>query len=249
MNHLPVIDTYIESVENIWAAKGRHYQVITIASPDFSGLPGQFVMIQKQEGGFAWSYPYMILENTPGGLKVIATPMASLWNITAGAQIALWGANGRACPLTGCETFVAEPATFHLILPLIKHTTAPRLIIVGDPHELPAQLLPENTLFTTADSEVFHILETVDTPVYMALNIATMEAIIPQNNLQQPPAFVNRLFLFVSTQIGCGIGACKSCYLHSPDMAMGIPVCCNGPYLPYTSIDFQKDRKCFQVFI
>lgn len=256
MNYQPVIDTTILNVQEITARSGRGLRIIDIACPGFHSQPGQFVMIQKKDGGFQWSYPYMVYENTDQGLKVIAAPDASLGNAAAGTPIVLWGANGKACHLNRRDIFIAEPATLQLILPLVHSCAAPVLIVRGREDDAPLSLLPEDTRFMTDESQIRDVLlHCEDASIYMALNIGTLEAIVPAQRADAAgacdgeKAFTNRLFVFVSTQIGCGIGACKACYLHSPDIAMGIPVCCNGPYLPYTSIDFEKDRKCFQTFL
>ena len=253
MSYLPVIDTHIVSVQNLFPIQGRTLQMIEIASPGFDSQPGQFVMIQKQDEGFAWSYPYMVFENTSNGLKVLASSQSSLWNIKAGASIALWGANGKACDLKGNEIFVAEASTLHLILPLVHHTQMPSLILWGKPLKPLSSCLPENTEFMDNGQAILQYLKNADANIYMALNLPVLEQIIPlSENAPAPsslPELSQRLFIFASTQIGCGIGACKACYLHNPKLRMGIPVCCNGPYIPYTMIDFEKDKKCFQVFL
>ena len=245
MSYLPVIETRITDVKPISAENGRSYHLIGISSPGFASLPGQFVMIQRLDGHFTWSYPYMVYENTPEGLNVLAAENSSLWTAGAGDKIALWGANGKACGLAGTEIFVAEPATAHLIFPLVHCADSQRLIICGGNAELPEELLPPQTSFISDFREIRQLLEGSGETIYMALNLSTLEQILsgaPSDSLAE------RIMLFVSTQVGCGIGACKACYLHSPDIQTGIPVCCSGPYLPYSRIDLEKDRKCFQVF-
>ena len=244
MSYLPVIDTYISDVKTVTNEAERCYHIVKIENPGFTGLPGQFVMIQKQDCGFAWSYPYMIYENTPEYLKIIVTQNSSLFQSNSGEKIALWGANGKGYTLSGGEIIVAEPATMHLALPLIHSADSPNVIIYGPSEECFTELLPAKTRFISDPSEILHLLKASAEPVFMALNISSLEKItvLSDENLTK------RIICFVSTQIGCGIGACKACYLHSPEIHMGIPVCCNGPYLPYELIDFSKDRKCFQVF-
>ena len=244
MSYLPVIDTYIAEVKAITNEAGRCYHLITIDNPGFTGLPGQFVMIQKQDKGFAWSYPYMIYEDTTQHLKIIATQNSSLFQSSPGEKIALWGANGKGYTLNGSETIIAEPAMMHLALPLIRSADSLNVIIYGCPTECFPELLPAGSLFTSDLSEISRLLHASSAPVFMALNITNLEKIAEPSD----KTLTKRITCFVSTQIGCGIGACKACYLHSPEIHMGIPVCCNGPYLPYDLIDFSQDRKCFQIF-
>ena len=42
---------------------------------------------------------------------------------------------------------------------------------------------------------------------------------------------------------------CKGCYLHAGDKKFGINVCCEGPFMPLSVIDFEADGKCFEAFL
>ena len=245
MSYIPVVSTKLLYVDNLQSKDGRGFHIIEIENPEFKSSPGQFVMIQKETDSFQWSYPYMVLEHTANGFKIVATEHSSLYDCSPGDSIALWGANGKACELIGNEIFISEPATFHLILPLLRSVSDPELILYGDPDNVPEKLLPKNTIFIKDINEVIQHLEQIDSNLYTALNISNLENIASSKK----ESVLDRLTVFVSTRIGCGIGACRSCYLHSPDIKLGIPVCCHGPYLPYRSIDFSKDKNCFQTFI
>lgn len=240
----PVTDAEILSVQSFTAESGREFRCFTLACPDFSARPGQFIMVQEQGDGFYWSYPYMVYRCTPQGPQVIAGKSSSLFVHPAGDKVALWGANGKGCALAEHTIFVAEPSTLSLILPLVLACANPELILVGNKEDVPAELLPAQTVFLSRADRIREKCEVSSAPVYMALNLPVLEEIMKD----APAGLAERAFVFASTQIGCGIGACKACYLHSPDLHMGIPVCCSGPYLPYTAIDVEKDRKCFQIF-
>lgn len=244
MSYIPVIDSTILSTEIITAGDGRTYHLLELEYPEFTYEPGQFVMIQNQGDVFHWSYPYMIYENTARGLKVIAAEGSSLFSIGTSSKIAIWGANGTGCQPDGHAAFVAEPATLHLLLPLLHACAAPSLIVIGSKDSVPGEWIPADTRFVSDGANVVKLLTSVSDTVYMALNVPVLEDVM--SNAKE--AMKKQTLVFVSTRIGCGIGACKSCYLHSPDIHVGVPVCCNGPYLPYSKIDFEKDRKCFQTF-
>lgn len=244
MSYIPVIDTVILSKNMVTSADGRALSLLELQYPDFTGEPGQFVMIQKHGEGLQWSYPYMIYACTAKGLQIIASETSSLFQSDTDDPVSVWGANGKGCFLDKQGIFVAEPATLPLILPLVRACSQPHLIIIGSETNVPLKLLPSEVRFTSDRDEVLSILHSSNDRIYMALNLSTLETVIEP----AVSTLKDRITLFTSTRIGCGIGACRSCYLHSPTIHMGIPVCCNGPYLPYNMIDFDKDRKCFQTF-
>lgn len=244
MSYTPVIDSTILSRRDITSKSGRPLHLLELAYPDFSFEPGQFVMVQLQNQGFQWSYPYMIYKKTERGLEVLSSSHSSLYRCIEGDPIAVWGANGKGSLPAPSSVFITEAATFHLIAPLIEACKNPRLIFIGTEEMVPEVLAPSDTCYISDPSEISALLQNVDVEIYMALNLSNIEKIMENIKAE----LKNQIKIFVSTRIGCGIGACKSCYLHSPDINIGIPVCCNGPYLPYCEIDFEKDRKCFQTF-
>lgn len=244
MSYTPVIDSTILSRRDITATNGRTLHLLELAYPDFRFEPGQFVMVQLQDQCFQWSYPYMIYKKTENGLQVLSSSYSSLYRCTEGDPIAVWGANGKGCQPAPASVFITEAATFHLIAPLIEACKDPRLIFIGTEEMAPKVLIPSDTVCISDLSDISTLLPDIHAEIFMALNLSNIEKVMENMNAE----LKNQIKIFVSTRIGCGIGACKSCYLHSPDINIGIPVCCNGPYLPYCEIDFEKDRKCFQTF-
>ena len=75
-----------------------------------------------------------------------------------------------------------------------------------------------------------------------ALNMDTVRALVAAG------VSGRSVMAFASTKISCGVDGCKSCYLHSPELPLGLSVCCNGPYLPYDKIDFEANVRCFHAF-
>lgn len=244
MSYIPVIDSTVLSTQIITSNDGRTFHLLELEYPEFTYEPGQFVMIQNQGDSFHWSYPYMIYEGTAHGLKVIAADGSSLFPLEIGSKIAIWGANGTGHQPSGHAAFVAEPSTLHLLTPLLHACAAPSLIVIGSKDSVPGEWIPAGTRFVSDGADCVKLLAAESDTIYMALNLMVLEAVMGNAD----KALKKQTLIFVSTRIGCGIGACKSCYLHSPDIHVGIPVCCNGPYLPYSMIDFEKDRKCFQTF-
>lgn len=244
MSYTPVIDSTILSRQDITTKDGRTFHLLELAYPNFSYEPGQFVMVQLQDRGFQWSYPYMIYKKTEKGLQILSSCHSSLYCCAQGDNIAVWGANGKGCAPAPSSFFVTEAATFHLIAPLIAACENPQLIFIGTEETAPLDLIPQGTVYVPEPSAISALLPDTNAGIFMALNLSNLEKIMENAKTE----LKKQTIIFVSTRIGCGIGACKSCYLHSPDINTGIPVCCNGPYLPYCEIDFEKDKKCFQTF-
>jgi len=244
MTYESVVDSFILNRQDFTAKDGRAFHLLELSYPGFQYAPGQFVMVQLQKQGFQWSYPYMIYQKTENGFQILATHTSSLFSAASGDSVAVWGANGKGCTLPESALFIAEAATLHLILPLTKACQNPHLILIGSAEMYSTDLLPEQISYMSDISAVTSCLANCKDKIYMALNMTALESILNNSNECRK----KEMTIFVSTRIGCGIGACKSCYLHSPDINIGIPVCCNGPYLSLTSIDFEKDRKCFATF-
>ncbi|MDO4340809.1 MAG: hypothetical protein Q4C91_22470 [Eubacteriales bacterium] len=244
MSYIPVIDSTVLSRRDIAAKDGRTLHLLELTYPDFCYEPGQFVMVQLQNHGFQWSYPYMVYKKTEKGLQVLSSPHSSLYRCAQGDKIAIWGANGKGCTPAPSSFFVTEAATFHLIAPLAAACEVAHLIFIGTDEAAPLDLTPSDTIYVPEPSAVSELLPDTGAGIFMALNLPVLEKVMENTK----PELKKQISIFVSTRIGCGIGACRSCYLHSPDIHTGIPVCCNGPYLPYCEIDFEKDKKCFQTF-
>lgn len=244
MKQKQVIETTIIQKEFIPGPPKRSYSLITLAYPGFSYDPGQFVMIQNQNEGFQWSYPYMIYSSNDNSVTVLAHERSSLYKREEGNKEAIWGANGSGLCGKVPTLLLAEPATFFLIAPLLNMYPQCRMLLIGNPGSVPARLCTSQTFFTTDQSQILAEIEKSDC-VCAALNLDTSAPLLSSAD----SSLKEKILYFANTQIGCGIGACKACYLHDPDIQVGIPVCCKGPFLPYSSIDFNIDRNCFVTFL
>lgn len=243
MEYKKVLDSKIMKKETITSKDGRSFSLIELSYPGFSCRPGQFVMIQTPDDGFQWAYPYMIYSSAADSFSVLAPTNSSLSDRDTGSKQVVWGANGTGITDKVPSLMIAEPATFFLIAPLCHSFPDQELVILGEEASVPAALCPKKTLYVKNTEELALKMEQAET-IYLALNIGTLEALMND----QTASVKDKSYVFVSTQIGCGIGACRACYLHSPDLQSGIPVCCNGPYMAYQRIDFETDRNCFLTY-
>lgn len=243
MSYKEVHNSKIVNKKTYTAKDGRSYSMLELTYPNFSYTPGQFVMIQTPDDGFNWAYPYLIYDSSPDSVTVLARERASVFKREAGNKEIVWGANGTG--LTNPPALIiTEPAAFFLAAPICKSYPEATLILIGDKASVPEELCPDQTVFLTEINEICSNIEAAD-QICLMLNLGTLEPLMSQVS----ETARKKTNLFVSTQIGCGIGACRACYLHSPEMQAGFPVCCNGPFLPYNQINFEVDRNCFTTFI
>lgn len=244
MNNNAVIETTIIGKKICHSKDGRSHEIHEIAYDGFQFLPGQFVMIQVKADAFDWSYPYMILDKTNSGFTVIAVKRSSLYGKNQGTDLILWGANGRGLQIPASCTMVTEAATCFLTAPIATADPSCHLFYYGTPESAIPEICPSQTAYHRSLREIAGILEQGTEPVYMALNLPTLKELMEDAS----SSLKARTTVFAAVDMACGVNACKGCYLHSPSIAVGIPVCCHGPYLPYTEIDFAADEKCFHYF-
>lgn len=243
MNNYSVLETNTIEKTVLRSKDGRCHEIHEIACDSFDFLPGQFVMIQIKTDSFHWSYPYMILDKTCRGFKVTSVERSSLYGKPAGTRLVLWGANGNGIKTSSC-TLVAEAATCFLTAPFSSAYPSCQMLFFGSRESAVEQACPKETQYISSPGQIATILEASTGQVLMALNLPTLTAIMKDASL----CLKSRTLVFASVDIACGVNACKGCYLHSPSIAVGIPVCCHGPYLPYDEIDFETDAKCFHYF-
>ena len=51
-----------------------------------------------------------------------------------------------------------------------------------------------------------------------------------------------RCVVFTGAKVGCGVGACRGCFIHCGPVSTGIAVCQEGPFLPIETVDYAKDQ-------
>ncbi len=260
-----ILDTIVLEVMDLQGPDRRNIHEIHIAHPDFQFRPGQFVMVKKNCGPTSWAYPYMIQQKTGQGFTVWAVGKSSLADAEPGLSLTVWGANGRP---VGSESalVVCEAATWFLAAPVFNNIPGCRALLLnpsGDDGYLSgcgrltsvrdiSQMAVEIARRTEGISGEPDGLSGVSArqpgspspQIIAALNIPALLALVKE----APQLDTGRLSIFAGTKISCGVNGCKSCYLHSRDLPLGISVCCNGPYLPFDKVDFELDQRCFYTF-
>lgn len=245
MNRYTVLDTQILKKEQKETKDGRIFEFLEIAYKDFSFLPGQFVMIRQETSSFQWAYPYMILKATAEGFLITAVPHSSLFSCPSGTEVAVWGANGRGIFLSSPAILICEAATAFLTAPFVHAFPDCKMLFYGTPSSSIKEFCPEDISYSSSTQDLLSDISLSEAPVIAALNYPLLKPLLESAD----DTLKSRITVFAATEIACGIGACRGCYLHSPDIKAGFPVCCEGPYISCTKINLSTDAKCFHYFI
>lgn len=244
MDKNTVVNSSVLQKRTFTTPEGRSFAEMELAYPDFSFAPGQFVMVRICTLGVHWAYPYMVQKATPQGFVVAVHQGADLYSLDENEDVLVWGVSGRGVPLEGDITLVAEPATSFLTAPLAQAKPGCKLLLIGGKDYTPyAGETPGVELVSDASAAAEVLAKTTGT-VITALNLSTLLPMMEHT----PEEVQKRTLLFASTNVACGVGACKACHLHHKDLQLGIAVCCAGPYVSWDSVDLSVDHKCFQLF-
>lgn len=245
---IQVFDTKIKNVSRKNTANGRSYAVVTIELAGIDFQPGQFMMIQAKDKEVRWGYDYMILSADPDSVTVIAPLQSDLYQQFPGNEIAAWGPRGTG-PLVSGEgpaVLVASPATYASVLPFILNETdrCRLLLLVSQDPQQELSVMGEqisSACIPSVDSLCVALEGMDESQILVALN--------PEEMLEYSKFAADdvrkRTWMYMPTQIGCGIGGCTGCVVHSPDAPFGIKICEEGPFLPLCKTDITADIHSF----
>ena len=238
-----VKETKVLAVRTLTGPQQREYREIRIGYPGFSFHPGQFVMVKKDLGPSCWAYPYMIQAACEDGFIVYAVKGTSLFDAYAELPLIVWGPSGKAVSTDDSTVVVVEPAAAFLATPFLNQDPNCRFIALVDREKAGILSGYANGSYVESVEQAGALLHDLNAAkVIGALNVENVQALAAAGVPTQS------IMAFASTKISCGVDGCKSCYLHSPDLPLGLSVCCNGPYLPYDKIDFEANVRCFHTF-
>ena len=238
-----VKETKVLAVNTLIGPQQRDYREIRISYPGFSFHTGQFLMVTKDLGPFCWAYPYMIQAVCEDGLTVYAVKGTSLFDAYPQLPLIVWGPSGKAVPTDRSTVVVVEPAAAFLATPFLNQDSSCNFIAMVAREKAGILSGYANGNYVESVAQAVALLHDLNAAkVIGALNVENVQALAATGVPTQS------IMAFASTKISCGVDGCKSCYLHSPDLPLGLSVCCNGPYLPYDKIDFETNIRCFHMF-
>ena len=245
---IAVYDTKIVSVSRRDAADGRSWAAVTIALRDVDYEPGQFMMIKTCDGDVRWGYAYLIQRADEETFTVLAPLRSDLYQQKPGNDVVVWGPRGQGALKKGDGSYilVAEPATYESVVPflLAAPTRCRLLLLVGGDCQTFSQLLGEEVSLSCVDSvdSLCLALEGMDDgQILAALNPERMK----EYNSYAANYVRCKTWMFMPTQIGCGIGACTGCVVHGKNAPFGIKVCEEGPFLLLNRVDIGADIHSF----
>lgn len=241
-----VSDTVVVETVHTTLEDGHRCALVRIALESVRFAAGQFMMVKTCDAPVRWGYPYSIQSTDGASVTVLASENSDLYRQPAGAAVAAWGPRGKGpLPEQGAFVLVAEPATYGFVSTFV-HNHADRCSLVlmlggGASHAGQPMERHVNAAYPYDMEALCTALEGMSETVVAALNPHHMQ-LFGQLASDELSA---RTHMHVPTKIGCGIGGCTGCVIHSPTSDVGIKICEEGPFLPFPRIDIETDLACF----
>lgn len=240
---IKVLDTRVTAI-----SRQEVGALVTIALKDVSFQPGQFLMAKTCDREVCWGYPYQIQEAGADTVTVLAPIRSDLYRQFPDSEVTVWGPRGRG-PLAegnGTVILVAQPATFDRVLPFLRSASqrCRLLLMVGDNPQGNCYFLNEqiSTVCMNGVEPLCVALEGMDdSQIIAALNPKEM---LEYSNFATED-IRQKTWMFMPTKIGCGIGACTGCVVHSSETSFGIKICEEGPFLRMDRVDLEADIHSF----
>lgn len=239
-----VVESSIISRKEIVGFAGRKYAEIEIDNI-FDFEPGQYLMICTENREVEWPYPYFLQRKTECKVTVLAEEHQDLYQSQSGDRIRFWGPRGTSPLQPGrVPVLVADPAVGFILAPFLKEGQYQKLCVIGK--ESPSPMLTGiNVLYCDDIQTVAEKVSEENSQIIAALNPDNAEAFSECVKKERK----EDIFLYISNKKACGLDGCKGCYLHDQNGGFGINVCCKGPFLPLSSVDFERDRGCLEQFV
>ncbi|MDO4306596.1 MAG: hypothetical protein Q4C77_07155 [Eubacteriales bacterium] len=260
MGKINVKDSCILSKCEEIGLDGKKWKQLEIAWDDESFEPGQFLMAAGKKMAVNWPKPFLLQEKTERGFHILIQEENPCFDWDEGDPLTVWGICGKEIA-EGVEkrdkTFaaVADPAGMLLLLPFLRRygEMCTGIYIAGDRNK-------ENEYKTWISGalgkhleERCRCIENCET-FGEAAKADYYVAALPLEKIGQlkkglPQWMEEKLWIFTGVKVGCGIGACRGCYIHVEGEKHGIPVCQEGPFLPIGKIRYKQDQNFLMHFV
>ena len=248
MGKIEVKETTVISCREFTGMDGMCWKAAEIAwdGPDYA--PGQYVMAARKKKEFPWPSPLMIQVKRRGRLLVYIHQRSPLWEVSAYEPLTLWGPCGKGVVQKGPYIAVSDQAGFLLLDPVVRGLSGcVRQYVIGNRPEREENRLGQAVRFVRGLDELWEEERQKEPEEDTDWLIALPFALASRWKEEAPETIRARTTAFTGVKVGCGIGACRGCYIHGE--GQGIPVCQNGPFLPIDTIDYEKDQKFLAHFI
>lgn len=233
-----VKDTVVVADRALQGADGTTWKELVIADSSATFEPGQFLMAAPVSGGAGWPSPLMIQEVNREGFVVYIHPDSPLFGLRQKDALTVWGPNGAAIPVTGSYKILTDAKGLILTAPFLRRYTdrCKGLYIVG------SKEVPGIPGLTGLEPVYVRKPSAADLSVADAILATLPLETVAEWKKEASPADTAKTVLFVGAKVGCGMGACRGCCIHSGEASTGVVVCQEGPFLPMDAVDYQKDQ-------
>ena len=248
MARIEVREATVLSCREFIGGDGMCWKEAEIAwtAPDYA--PGQYVMAARKKKEFPWPSPLMIQEKRRDGFLVYIHQRSPLWEVSVCEMLTLWGPCGKGVEIKRPYIAISDPAGYLFVEPVVRGLPGcVRQYIIGRKPEREERRLGREIRFVCGLEEIWEE-ERLGEPGEDRDWLAALPfALANQWKEEAPESIRARTMIFTGVKVGCGIGACRGCYIHGE--GQGIPVCQNGPFLPVETIDYKKGQKFLAHFI
>ncbi len=244
-----MITTHNTIVSNQFTFQGLDGQtwkklVISWNNPAFE--PGQFLMVERFLPGQNAPAPsaLTIQDIAPDGFEVLVHPNSPLYSLDKGDGVVVWGPCGRRAPIACDYTLLTDDAGSILVAPLANKMNDCQNIYVLGKAQSAKQVFRSNPVHRISSFDEIPDLSNAN-----LLVVALPLELMAQWKRQVSSQLEQKSVVFVGAKVGCGIGACRGCFIHSKDDPCGIPVCQCGPFMPLKDIDYAKDQNSLGHYV
>lgn len=255
MAGIEVREAVVLSCKGFIGMDGQYWKEAQISWSKPEYVPGQYVMVARKVSGERWPSPLMIQGKTREGLVVWIHSTSPLARIQEQEAVTVWGPSGMGLELERDYLLVSDEAGSLLTHPFLENAEGCRgSYILGKTSGI-ARQKDARVVKVEGIEELVEVWKQNDgIPVSgfsdeVDIIVAVPLAIVDRWKKQMPDSVLARTRIFTGVKVGCGIGACRGCYIHDRNGGQGVPVCQEGPFLPLESIDYERDQNFLMHFI
>lgn len=253
MSKMTIKDCNVLVIERRMGADGRVWAEAEIQWERSDFISGQYIMAAEKKHDVNWPSPLMIQKKTDNGFLVLIHENSPLADLEMGDGLTVWGPCGRGLDIEENKSYAAicDGKGVLLLMPFLNALKGKCIGIYMTSH---------------CEGSWKSQWENSSIPVFEAM---TIEKIVQQERVrkaelilaavpletvsvwkkQQDSFLEKKTKIFTGVKIGCGLGACRGCYIHTQDNPQGIAVCQEGPYLSMDTIDYFRDQNFLTHFV
>lgn len=263
MGKIKVKDSCILSKYEEIGLDGKKWKKLEIDWDNEEFEPGQFIMAAGKKDAVSWPKPFLLQEKTERGFSIRIHEENPCYAWDEGDMLTVWGICGKGIAEKAEKTdktfsVVTDPSGMLLILPILHHygEMCTGIYIAGKKDREDEYKRWISDMLGKSLEEKYQGIENCEAfgQKEAALKADYLVAALPLERISQlkkgmTRSMEERLWIFTGVKVGCGIGACRGCYIHAEGEKHGIPVCQEGPFLPIGKIKYKQDQNFLMHFV